>query len=206
MITVFNSASRLFRLVLVAVAAAVVASCTAPGRIASDGGASFERTGRFSVSVQESTGAQDGVQGGFAWLDTGALLQLDLSNPLGSTLARVTVDKGMAMLERSNGAREYARDPDALVEKVLGSPVPVAGLRDWLQGETGKVDSDDVETDDQGRPVQFVQQGWRVKLSRYDALGPTLLQLNRNDARRSISVRLAISSQPAPASSGATRQ
>src|SRR3546814_9254470 len=67
-------------------------------------------------------------------LDTGNALTLDLTNPLGNTLARVSVLPGLATLTRSNGEREQAAHPDALVEQVLGSPMPVAGLRDWLQG------------------------------------------------------------------------
>jgi outer membrane lipoprotein LolB len=38
----------------------------------------------------------------------------------------------------------------------------------------------------------FAQDGWRVRLSRYDAQGPALLQLNRNDSNRSISARMVI--------------
>ncbi|XOT98020.1 lipoprotein localization factor LolB, partial [Alcaligenes pakistanensis] len=38
----------------------------------------------------------------------------------------------------------------------------------------------------------FEQSGWRVTLSRYDEQGPRLLQLNRHEASRSISVRLVV--------------
>lgn len=174
--------------------ATLVAGCAAPGRISSEADAAFERTGRFSVSVNASDGTQDAVQGGFAWLDTGRSLTLDLANPLGSTLARITVNDDRATLTHSNGAREYAPHADGLVEKILGSPVPVAGLRDWLRGRTGAAPVQDIQKDPAtGQLTGFVQDGWRVQLSRYDDVGPTLLQMNRNDARRQIRVRLAIS-------------
>lgn len=182
------------RFLLPVLLATLVAGCAAPGKISSEADAAFQRTGRFSVSVNASDGTQDAVQGGFAWLDTGQTLTLDLANPLGSTLARVTVNDGMATLTHSSGAREYAPHADGLVEKVLGSPVPVAGLRDWLRGRTGTAPVQDVQKDpDTGQLTGFVQDGWRVQLSRYDGSGPTLLQMNRNDAQRQIRVRLAIS-------------
>lgn len=171
----------------------LLAACATPERIAPDGDTAFQRTGRFSVTVEHVDGTRDAVQGGFAWLDTGTTLTLDLSNPLGSTLARVTVNNGLATLTHSNGAQEYAPDADSLVDKVLGSPVPVAGLRDWLRGRTAAGVTHDTETDsDTGQLAGFVQNGWRVRLSRYDALGPTVLQLNRNDGTRTLRVRLAI--------------
>ncbi|NYT65486.1 outer membrane lipoprotein LolB [Alcaligenaceae bacterium] len=153
----------------------------------------FERVGRFALSVQHANGKQDAVQGGFAWQDTGQQLKLDLANPLGSTLARVLVMANSAVLTRSNGSQQVASDPDALVELALGSPIPVSGLRDWLQGRAG-AGAVDQQLDDQGRVLSFVQSGWRVRLSRYDELGPALLQLNRNDALSDISVRLVVNS------------
>lgn len=174
----------------------VVAACTAPAIISSDADSAFQRTGRFAVTISRFDGTQDAVQGGFSWLDTGRTLTLDLANPMGSTLARVTLSDGLATLTHSNGAKEYARDAEGLVEKILGSPVPVTGLRDWLRGRTGARPVENLHQDPAtGQPIEFMQDGWRVKLSRYDALGPTLLQLNRRDAQGDVRVRLAISTQ-----------
>lgn len=182
------------RLVFPVMLVMLVAGCAAPGKIGPDTDTAFQRTGRFAVTVKNFTGAPDAVQGGFAWRDTGSVLTLDLANPLGSTLARVTVRDGIAVLRHSNGAQEYAPDADGLVEQVLGSPVPVSGLRDWLHGQTGTGAVHDVRKDaTTGELIEFTQEGWRVRLSRYDAMGPTLVQLNRRDAQRDISVRLAIS-------------
>lgn len=174
----------------------VVAACTAPKIIPSAADSAFQRTGRFAVSISGFDGTRDAVQGGFSWLDTGQTLTLDLANPLGSTLARVTLNDGLATLTHSNGAKEYASDAEGLVEKILGSPVPVTGLRDWLRGRTGTRPVENLHKDRvTGEPIEFMQDGWRVKLSRYDVLGPTLLQLNRRGTQGDVSVRLAISTQ-----------
>ncbi len=175
--------------------AALLAGCATPQRIAGQADENaFDRTGRFALTVEQRNEAPEAVQGGFAWHDAGDVLLLDLANPLGSTLARVEVRPGHAVLQRSNGATEAASSPDALVEQVLGSPIPVAGLRHWLKGRTGP-GAQQLQTDEQGRPAQFIQGGWRVVLSRYDAQGPRLLQLSRNEAQRDIRVRLAVDSQ-----------
>lgn len=174
-------------------AAGVLAGCATPARIDTSAPESvFQRTGRFAVSVQYANGQQEAVQGGFAWLDTGRLLTLDLANPLGSTLARVQVQPGIATLTRTDGQQQSAPNPDALVEQVLGSPIPVAGLRNWLRGQTGQSQVAGLSSSPQGQPQSFEQDGWRVELQRYDNVGPGLLRLNRNEPNRSISVRLVI--------------
>ncbi|NYT86885.1 outer membrane lipoprotein LolB [Pollutimonas harenae] len=176
--------------------ALLLTACATPQRIGmgSDTEA-FDRTGRFALNVQNFGGQRDAVQGGFAWHDDGRMLILDLANPLGSILARVEVTPGKAVMTRSNGEQERAEHPDALVELVLGSPMPVAGLRDWLRGETGLDRAEEVQKNEAGQITEFRQSGWRVQLSRYDSQGPRLLQLNRNDSNRNISLRLVIDSQ-----------
>lgn len=174
----------------------LLVACATPQKITEvDTDSAFQRQGRFALSVNHAGGKQEAVQGGFAWLDTGNRLQLDLANPLGNTLARVQVQAGQAVLTRSDGSQQAAPHADALVEEVLGSPIPVAGLRDWLQGRTGTNPVSELEKNPQGQIASFSQQGWRVQLSRYDSYGPTLLQLNRHDASRDISVRLAANSR-----------
>jgi len=180
--------------------ALVLAGCATPQRITQGSSAlgtdsqraAFERTGRFALNVAYSNGQRDALQGGFAWLDTGQRLVLDLANPMGSTLARIEVTAGSAVVTRSDGSTEEAANADALVEKVLGSPLPVSGLRDWLRGRVGSGQAQNLEKDEQGNVAGFVQDGWRVRLSRYDAQGPALLQMNRNDSSRSISARMVI--------------
>ena len=185
---------RVLALAAAAGTAAILAGCAGPTRIVGDGEA-FERTGRFAVNVTEPGAAPEAVQGGFAWRDSGRILRLDLVNPLGSTLARIVVEPSRAVLEHADGSTETAADADALLAKVMGTALPVANLRDWLQGRTGAGPVSDLQTDAQGRPESFVQQGWQLRLSRYDAMGPGLLRLDRRDGPRRISVRLALDTQ-----------
>jgi len=170
----------------------LLAACATPHRIAGGAAHAFERVGRFAVSATGYGGPQQAVQGGFAWNDDASMLRLDLSNPLGSILARVQVRPGESILTRADGTQERAADPDGLVEQVLGSAIPVAGLRDWLQGRIGSLPAEGLRKDEAGRIAGFVQNGWHVELSNYDSQGPRLLRLTRDNAGRHISVRLVV--------------
>ncbi|TKR56870.1 outer membrane lipoprotein LolB [Allopusillimonas ginsengisoli] len=174
-------------------AALLLGACATPQKITGFGdGPAFERAGRFALNVSGANGQREALQGGFAWRDTGRLLVLDLANPLGSILARIDVSAASATLTHSDGRMEQAPNPDALVEEVLGSPMPVRGLRDWLQGKVGDSAISEVKKDEDGHISGFSQDGWRVRLSRYDNEGPRLLQMNRSDTSRNISVRLVV--------------
>lgn len=174
---------------------ALLAACASvPQAPSSPADGAFSRNGRFAITVTEVSGQQQAVQGGFAWRDDGHRYQLDLTNPLGSTEARVEGQPGHATLTRANGTQLQADNPDALADEALGGPVPVSSLRDWLRGRlAGDAQASGVQRDDQGRPVAFEQDGWQARLSRYDAQGPGLLVLQRTEPGRRIMVRLAIS-------------
>ena len=175
-------------------AVAVLGGCAtpspAPGPVASS---DLVRTGRFAVKSESVGREPQAVQGGYAWHDTGRTLALDLTNPLGSVLARVQVEPRVAILTRANGDVTRAPGPDALLETVLGQPMPVQGLRQWLRTlREPSPGMQAVSRDEQGRIVSFEQDGWRVQLSRFDDAGPRLLVLSRQEADRAISLRLVV--------------
>jgi len=175
---------------------AALAACASLPQPEAVGPGAFSRTGRFAITVTAADGALQAVQGGFTWRDDGSRYLLDLTNPLGAIEARVEGQPGAATLTRANGSRVQAADPDALAEDALGSPVPVGGLRDWLRGRLAEAPAAErLQRDEQGRPTGFAQGGWQARLSRYDALGPQLLMLERQEADRRIVVRLVVNPQ-----------
>ena len=183
-----------------------VAGCVTPPPVSAPDGAALEsgvlsRTGRFAVRVDELGGQQNAVQGGFAWRDAGRTLTLDLNSPLGAALARVQVrPDGSALLTEANGTRTEAADADELVARVLGSAIPVAGLRYWLRGELARqMPAEIFERDARGRAQAFAQGGWRVRITEFDAIGPVRMNLQRAEpGNRNIDVRLVITPVPAP--------
>ncbi len=192
MVVLRSAMGRLWRLLWLAFFFLLSACATPPAIQGPDGENAFVRSGRFAITVDDTVNPPQAVQGGFAWYDAGHKLVLDLANPLGSTLARVEVFSGKAMLTRSDGSVQEAASPDDLVAQVVGANIPVSGLRAWLRGNTDRALAQDIQTDARGQVVGFNQQGWVVVLSRHDAQGPRLLQLSRKEGLRSISVRLII--------------
>ena len=154
---------------------------------------SFQRIGRFAVKTEQANRAPEAIQGGFVWRDTVTQLTLDLTNPFGSVLARVTVNRNGAALERSNGETIQTTTPDSLVDQALGQSLPVQGLRAWLRvQQVPQPGMRVLERDAQGRIVSFEQDGWTARLSNFDALGPRLVSLVRAETGRTMSVRLVI--------------
>ncbi len=182
------------RLAFLAWLATALAACTTtPKPIEGASADAFSRIGRFAITVNEEGGKQNAVQGGFSWSDDGQRYVLDLTNPLGSTEARVQGRPGAATLTKADGTRLEADNPDALAEEALGSSMPVSGLRDWLRGKLpAEPEASDITRDDRGRPTAFEQGGWRANLSRYDNLGPQMLVLQRQEPGRRIMVRLVV--------------
>lgn len=190
---------RFWRFLLALSCSALLAACVTPARIISTQAdvqtntQEFSRVGRFALTVTEVGADPHATQGGFSWLDEGGQFTLDLTNPLGSTQARVQGKPGLAVLTRANGEQLSAPDPDALAEEALGSRVPVASLRDWFQGRLAQqLAATSVQRDDKGRPTAFEQGGWRAVASRYDDLGPQVLVLERQEPGRRIVLRLVV--------------
>ena len=179
----WRDASAWLRGALMAMLAFTLAACTTtPKPIEGIGPDAFSRIGRFAITVNEESGKQNAVQGGFSWSDDGRRYVLDLTNPLGSTEARVEGQPGSASLTKADGTRLVADNPDALAEDALGSSMPVSGLRDWLRGKLpAEPEPGELSRDELGRPAGFEQGGWRVRLSRYDTKGPMLLVMERQE-------------------------
>lgn len=194
------------RLAILLLTALVTACATPPPITPPDAGIAqsqaLSRTGRFAVHVDDVMGKTEAVQGGFAWYDMGRSgLALDLNSPLGAAMARVEVDaSGAATLTEANGVQTVAESADDLVAQVLGSPIPVTGLRYWLRGQLApQPAAQDLQRDSAGRPVSFSQAGWKVRVTDFDSLGPVRMSLQRSEpGNRVINVRLVMTPSTAP--------
>ncbi|KGF31525.1 outer membrane lipoprotein LolB [Oligella urethralis] len=178
------------------VATALLAACSVTPSVDQQQITEQTRIGRFAVlAFDKREGVnKEAVQGGFVWRDLGTNLVLDLTNPLGSTLARVEVSDFQSVLINSAGQRMVAPSPDDLLARVLdGRPLPVSGIRYWVKGELmPTAQALGVTHDEQGRLLTAEQNGWQISLSEYDAKGPTRMHLLRNEPAERISVRLSV--------------
>ncbi len=88
--------------------------------------------------------------------------RLNLSTPLGSTVAQARWAPGAVVLATPQGESRFA-DLDELTREVLGESVPLAALFDWLRGRPWA-----------GAPStpaggsSFGQLGWTVDLARFN--------------------------------------
>jgi outer membrane lipoprotein LolB len=89
--------------------------------------------GRFSVAYEQNNRPQS-VQGRFQWQQQGQHIDIDLMSPLGQTMAKLAITPNSATIQQSGKEIKSASNITELTEQTLGWSLPVAGMRDWLQG------------------------------------------------------------------------
>jgi outer membrane lipoprotein LolB len=167
---------------------ALLAACATPSLSPADRAYS----GRFAVTT--ALGEQrESVSGRFSLEVRGPQQILELASPLGTTVARIEIEPGGA---RATGARMQevrGANADALTEQLLGWPLPVSGLADWIEGRPVPQRFARVERDG-GRIVLIEQDGWVIRLSEYyeSAARPRRLVLERPAGANTPSVILRL--------------
>ncbi len=117
--------------------------------------------GRLSVRYQQD-GKPQSLQGKFRWQQQGELTDITLYSPLGQTIATIAITPGLAVMTQSGGEKKQAPSVTALTQDVLGWPMPVDGLRYWLQGFVQNVDGKLQMASPEGAH-SFQSDGWRVR-------------------------------------------
>lgn len=138
--------------------------------------------GRLSVQYQRNN-EDESLHGSFTWRQTAQNNTITLLSPLGQTIATITVQPGSATMTQSGQAPRTAVDVDELAVQSLGWPLPVSGLRNWLQGfavdASGKAfnatpDANTVTTAD----------GWQIRYVTWDENDPAHTHPKRIDLER----------------------
>ena len=119
--------------------------------------AAFELTGRLSARR-----GNDALSANFRWTHERQRDELDLSSPLGQTIARLSGDASGVRLQTPDGRVETAGDWAALTTRALGWPLPVEGLAFWIQGMPRDGAPAAVERASDGMPAALRQDGWSV--------------------------------------------
>ncbi|MNR80646.1 Outer-membrane lipoprotein LolB precursor [compost metagenome] len=89
--------------------------------------------GRLSVQYQKND-QDEAIHGSFTWKQNKDRSSIAILSPLGQILATIDVTPDNATLTQSGQAPRSAADVDLLAQQALGWPLPVSGLRNWLQG------------------------------------------------------------------------
>ena len=93
----------------------------------------IELSGRLSAKY-EANYREQSISVHFNWAQTRQQTLISLSSPTGQTVATIVINAAGAELTRSGEPTRFAPTVDQLSTDLLGWPLPVAGLRDWLQG------------------------------------------------------------------------
>ena len=147
----------------VAVAAIALAACatqpTAPVYQPpfSTADSAFDLGGRISARRGDA-----GVAGSFAWRHTHSHDAIELSTPLGQTLAKLEGDESGATVQLSDGRTETAPTWRALTERAFGVTIPVDGLASWIRARPRPGATFQVDRDAAGRVSELRQDGWDV--------------------------------------------
>lgn len=133
----------------------VLAACATTPRPAA------ELSGRLAVRVEaQADAAARSFTSQFELRGDADAGSLQLTTPIGSTAAEAHWQPGRAELVTHEGRRQF-ESLDALAGQMLGEPLPLAALLEWLRGRAWA-----------GAPSRqeaggFEQLGWRIDLSRY---------------------------------------
>jgi outer membrane biogenesis lipoprotein LolB/tetratricopeptide (TPR) repeat protein len=116
--------------------------------------------GRFAVKVSGKD-SKDGGSGAFTLSHEAQTDVLDIRNPMGGALAKITINASGAKLEDGDKIFE-AHDADALLQSYTGLPLPARGLSKWLNGEARVGASASIERDELLRAQKIIQDGWTM--------------------------------------------
>lgn len=137
---------------------------TPPDRSTLAASDSFALSARFALRVdaQNHSGRLD-------WRHTPARDEWLLSSPFGQGIAEIVGTRELACLSGSDGRRECDADLDALTRRLLGYPLPLAGLADWVRArppvDGGAAAAGNDVLDALGRPLVLVRAGWRIEFA-----------------------------------------
>lgn len=155
-------------------------------------------SGRITVHYQQNSKEQV-LPGSFDWEQSAERLCITLYTPLGQTLARISQDANGAVLEQDGQAPRQAGDLDQLLNEALGWPLPVAGLRDWLQGYLPQAGGARLALAAQDQTLST--DGWQLRYASWHAAPtfPKRLDLQRYTSEAGeVSIRILIDQWKTP--------
>lgn len=194
------------RITALALALTGCASVAPPGAIDSRQAApartyrdAIELGGRLSVRYQQN-GREQALHGSFTWAQTARQATVTMLSPLGQTLATIEVTPDSSSLTQAGQPPRFAADVDALAADALGWPLPVAGLRDWLQGFATDAAGRRVIANPSGATTIATPDGWSIHYASWQDDNPAAPQnhpkridLERSSAQAgNVSIRIVI--------------
>jgi len=121
--------------------------------------------GRFSALAVDGE-RRNSVSGRFTLEVRGAQQRIDLSTAVGTTVARIQIEPGLATATGPQLQSASGPDAERLVEELLGWKLPVSGLADWIEGRPVP-DRPATTLRDGDRISEIRQDGWSIHIAEY---------------------------------------
>jgi outer membrane lipoprotein LolB len=126
-----------------------------------DGLRSFRLDGRFSLHHEDKN-----YSGRLSWRHAEAEIDSDevlLASPFGQGIAEIFSDANGARLTTGDGRSYSAESAETLTQRVLGYPLPLGKLADWVRGRSHRgASGESIESDAIARPLRLREEGWRI--------------------------------------------
>lgn len=136
--------------------------------------------GRLSMQYAKEK-VNGSVNGKFIWLQKHNNVVLTILTPTDQLVAIIEMNPNGAKITQGKQKPKSSSDADELIKKTLGIPLPVSGLKQWLQGFA----KDQTNKDYIGfseKPVVSTIEGWNITYSSWHADGrPRKINLKRPD-------------------------
>lgn len=148
---------------VVATLAVLLAACASVPPQSSLPAASDAVDAPFTIAGRISARRGDAaVAGAFTWTHDAAHDAIDLSSPLGQTLAKLEGSTGGVEVRLPDGRTQTASTWRELTERAFGVTIPVDGMSAWVRGVPREAVPFAIERDARGRTALLRQQGWEV--------------------------------------------
>ncbi len=146
-------------------------------------------TGRLSLRLVDA-----GASASVDWEQMHEAYTIDLRGALGAGSLRIQGGANGVTLQSADGERYQADSPSELVRAFTGYSLPVRFLRWWVLGQPVPWLNGHVALDAQGRAQVLWQDGWQVRMDRYQLLTPRYalperISIERGDVRVRLLVR-----------------
>ncbi len=130
----------------------------------------WKMEGRIAVQLDEQ-----GWQAGMHWHQQNDRYQMDMLDPFGRKVARLTKGAQGVDLRLSKGESAHAANAESLMQRLLGYSLPVSGLRYWVLGIPDPQNhTHQIRLDAAGRLAWLEQSGWEVSYQRYHQHSTTI--------------------------------
>ncbi len=134
----------------------------------------FSISGRFSIKTD-----QKNYYGNFDWNHESGNDVLNFNSPVGTTVAQIKVESGIAELTDEDNNTYTGKNLDQLMIARLGFSLPMNYLHYWIQGVPLPAYPVDSKLDS-----GFTQLGWKVEyLSWSDTNHPQIVQVTKDSLR-----------------------